>query len=1468
MSPSSSSLPSLHSLAALARPSTSPTPAEEQAHHLTLLAQQRALALARQERCLARFEAAQVRLAKDVEGKLRRRVEVEVAAEEAVAAGEKGRGGAAAARKALGEARQASEAAQEGFVERYHAALASFEGEWASAEALYRRWDVVLPSVSSPSSGVEPPRLFSWLDTALPDAPKTVKAFLARLLAEDPYVFGSGLAMLPEFSSLLPSLPSPSFSPASAPNPFGALVRFLSTARGPIAVLDLARGLFETALRELVGRERGEGAETPRSEAGEGEDGGIGLGIRMEGIGGDGRRGSARERELEEMLVGVLEVLDELNMEVEVDAPTGTTSSLFTPPLSPPPTPLLPASPASLTSTSWSPSAFLSTGFSTLTSAPAAAVRTVHSVASAFPFGLPTPPLSTASEDDTPTTSPRLPSSPESPNKPLPRLPRFRPPSPPPTKSPFELLLARTAADLLALLTPSAAPTPGGSSLVEVLLRQLLCASFPPGAEETRKLLAVAIGRWFAFTRLGAFLRSPAVPLHPHPHPPSPASAAASSSSRPFFAGVPVSTAQELELLVPLHREVYVAVTEAIRAVRRGEKGSEGGEDGEGAEERELRRAARAFVEGWAGPLPIVKREEGQADQTRRLALSLSDLAGLFTAVQDVLFPSFGFRGEDDSDEARLRREVERVVLDATAGQGEREEELAIVYVAGVGVSFSLAPPLPRDPPLTPPAALPTLSGLSSADTSLLRCALHTLVSHPHLLLSSSSSTDFSAALFSTFSRASSLSHTCGEYAQHLLFSRASILVSHPEVDLAPLVELLAAPLLAASPARTDRSAQLLALAQTQLDALSASRSSLLCSARAALTRLDLRRRAYALAVLASPLGRQLRERQRAVQQGGRTEEEREVAREEVGSWRDELGVVSFFTLTSEGEEGEVNEQQERWDEALMLVETAAALAAEPAALGLTGLFAREAALLLAAEDADGGAEEAERHGLASTLLGAPGALLGSLPLPPFPTLPKRSSGGGSEASAASEAAELVFDPGLGAVSSAFSSPASSTAPTAAAAVADDYLLRLSVSLAGSLFAHLSSYALLPALPADSTDSTLALLLSPSSPLPRPRALQPRGAKPPEFVGALLRRFVEHPDLAVKLEALVELEKVLVLLGPSTAAKEEKQDDPHRSRRASLSATSTTSSGQQHLLLPPPSSSPERAFRTLQLPPALGHRRPRSRLGSGGSLTLQRLFSHTSSTGDSASQAGTASNPSSPLRSAFGESLFPPPPASKPVSVSAGMGTGGTWRRQHRRGLSVPSSSSAASASGSPPPRSPLSAVSFAAQQDSPAGPAEGQEEGGGEGEGMSTDALLPLLENAVLHFLPSLPSLPSSPSAAAGLFGTLHTLAALAPSLLFAPSLSLSSSSASQQAKAFSDVAVACLAIRADVGEEVVPEGWRALRAEEGERARQLSETATRESAPGAEELALAVAVAASQQQHHHPPEGEGDKGGAGDPF
>ncbi|GAA5976925.1 hypothetical protein JCM11641_002199 [Rhodosporidiobolus odoratus] len=1063
-------------------------------------------------------------------------------------------------------------------------------------------------------------------------------------------------------------------------------------------------------------------------------------------------------------------------------------------------------------SETWSPSpslAFLSTSFTTLTSAPLSAARTVSSAASSLPsalytFGLPHSTVSAlppSPERRTPS-APKTPSSPASPNKPLPRSPQspsssFHFASSSVTSSP---LILTTAASFLRNLTPSlsSSRTQSRVPLIELLFRHLLTSSFSTRelAAERQKILNLALVRWFAFSRLGSFLQSPTSTTRRPAHSPgiSPGSgsgsqAAKNRDSADWMRGAFVSSSSVSEALGPLHRTIYGAVTQACGLSASTSLSDDDG-DPQAGEQRELRKAAEDFVASFSlGPSVGVnlRKETAKREGMRAVVLDREELEGLWETVGEVVASFVPVRegpkmaGRDGhvlGEDARMRQKVKGVfaaLRHAPVVPGDTGR-LAVFYISpasaigagGLGVQVTLSPPLPSAAPSTPtdhPHDLP----FSAADLALLRRAF--------ALLLASSSLPISDDLLASFTQAFTAAHTSGRYADYVLFSRAhSILSSHSSPAAPALLAYLSAPFLFAQ--KQDET--LLSVSHARLQALAAQHSRLLCSARTALEDLEqLRERAFHLSVLSSPLASRLVSRIEGLSSPARTKAEREQGKREVEAWREELGVVDLFPPNSATAPG--NADREKVDEALMLVETAAALATEEEALSLNSLFRREAAFLSEPIMAQGALDPVPT-GLASTILAAPGVLWNAIPLPPspFPSIPSFHP---APTSTAAQPATSVLVPRVGGVSPTLAS----LFPPVSASLEDQsqqFSQCLSTSLVSYLFSYFSS-----TLPSLLTPLDVDLVLATAS-YPLSRTLQtPPNFDPPSFLNTLLNRFISHPDFQTKLDNLLELERAiaaLVEVGELSVPKEVETPTSNRVQKKEYDP-----------------------FRTLPRPPS-------GNVGAGagkGTLgTRRKRMNSASSLVGAGTGAGAAG-----LRN-----LFAPAGAEEasPSSLSTGQPTqayldagGADGVSGSRVGTLGRRSRSRMSSASADLPDLPIigSSTSFpfpsasSAPSISPAPPSGSEvEEDVISPAPLSTDTLLPLLELILAHFLSFRPPSPSPrntsessttpPSDLSRFLTTLHRLSHLLPIPL---------AQSSSEAKAFWDVAAAGMALREEVLKE-----------------------------------------------------------------
>lgn len=520
------------------------------------------------------------------------------------------------------------------FRDAYADALDTFERGWEGQSQVFAQWEL-LPSlvmVESPprptfDAPPLPPSNFaipnSWI-YALPDplnSTPSILRFTSLLLAE-PYILGSGISTLegPSLTSLLPpnNPTSTSSSSQHRASPLKTLFQLSAETRGPLAVLEIAHGIWSTALSELVGREKSD-----REEGGNG--------------------GGERVKELENFLVGVLDVLDSLGLEVEVDGGTGAANSQHdassggSGPLglhrgveevllqllkdaptvranskSEPETPSPPPSTWGSTVTSTF-STLINTSTSGLYSVASISGAGLSTVANAASMGFlplasvtPPPPSPSPSPNPIPAPSKSIIASPNVQN----RASSISTPSKilhPAllSQDPLAVLLSRSATSLLKLFTPSprdssATPKP----LIEVLLSRLLSHSFPSNTSpsENRKVLLLGLIRWWCFSFLGRKIgqagsgggwTTPHIPFGVVLDGEGGIDFGAGKREETLLDEVHVGRKDAVELFLGLHRVVYAAMVDACGFGTSKEVGAD-------RESRALAKAARSLVAAWS----------------------------------------------------------------------------------------------------------------------------------------------------------------------------------------------------------------------------------------------------------------------------------------------------------------------------------------------------------------------------------------------------------------------------------------------------------------------------------------------------------------------------------------------------------------------------------------------------------------------------------------------------------------------------------------------------------------------------------------------------------------------------------------------------------------------------------------------------------------------------------------------------
>ncbi|GJN88769.1 hypothetical protein Rhopal_001738-T1 [Rhodotorula paludigena] len=1380
-------------------------PEAAQAAQIRLVVQQRILALLQLERTTRQLGHAQRDQLGPLVEQLKRAVEDEQAHEAAHAAQEGSRWSRAAKGKGA-SVKLAREHAEQALAQQYAAVMESFDADWAAGTALSDRWEVLLPA--------EGDTLHSWLDEVpAPGAHETARDFFTALLA-NPFVLGSGISTLDNVAALLPTAPIAS-SPSPDHPPLHALLHAVHAALGPSSVLELVSGSFETAIRELVGREQSARRASTRSASSSAGIGlGLGLGLHL-GVeeAAHGETGgettaeasrtarSGREKELEEFLVATLDALDGLGASVQLDgdpnaavspgplpqnqraledtllafmtcaaslrplgAATPDSRDTPPPPYSPPPD----------AGSSWSSS--FASGFSTFASYPTAAISTVAGAAvNALPFSLPSPPASQLT-----TASPALDqrANRQAASSPLPSTPSppiisaflsyspdsaFKPPARA-SVSPFSALLKRTAANLLRLLTPSNAPRL--TSLSEALIARLLGSSFPlaTAKAEHRKVLLLALVRWYGFGLLGRTLRHPTTaslctPRSSTVRVPCAKGEVAfgaddANDGPPLLDEVYVSSTVELEYLVPLHREMYCAIVDVCGAGAAGEAGQD---ECESEEQRALQQAAQAFVDAWATPHEV-RNTPRRTISTCAVTLTPADFAAIVTAFGTIVLPSsqqrFGLDsvavesrrspsfkrstafgasdgsstvqdgyGEPEQDDLLSRAEqlAAHAAGITSTGEGAIGGFAAILYVTSSvdqPTSVSLVPP---SPPPTIPANPPQIP-LSDRQQQTVQQAVRTLIERY-------------GQSFDRLDLVESLRVACEvalaarDHPLHLLFSSAASILSSVSNSTTLLIESLAAPLRQAR----DEAIQSVALSHAQLASLARQDALLRRHARQALSRLNaLRMRGWHLSLSAAPLGVQLRTRLRAVHDPARPVEELERAQGEVDEWKAELGVVDALKLGGRLSGDGAGAEEAQLDEALMVVETAAAVAADSAAVLAHPLFEREKRSIGSPGGPDRAGRVARSASAANAALkeaihGVPGS-------PP----------------------DLVRNLVLTEDGAAPYSLATATYGS------NNFFDSLPVSLAAYFFAELST-------PASQSSAEPPLIrlnrydgrrigsdswideVARSTPSTLPGVPAPYA----ESVTDLLTRLVAHPSPSKKADALLDLEHVLSAVCTSAV------DSPVEFKAAANVADVKASL------------------------------RKRVQSSSARPTSVHGVFAPTALV-NSAPQTTAAAEPSAVMTSTTSG-------VASPAASEASFGSI-AWRRRRRKSM---------------PEILPTSG-------DEPRAHAA-----------MSTDDLLAQLESALVRFLPSLPP------ASHGLFLSLQLISSLLPSLLSSPS---------SRAKAVSDTLVAALSLKHDALDGkggLVELAWEAMSdgTEEGEGlARQLCAIALREDSPAARDLAAAL--------------------------
>ena len=517
-------------------------------------------------------------------------------------------------------ARSGAKEAQGRLLKAFVGALNEFEKDWEEQTRAFDSWELRTPPLASTSArdpyAAEFTAPNSWIDHLHDtDSEAAILEFVELLLA-DPCTLGAGIATLE--GDVLTSLLPPHSSSSS---PLRSLFHLVAAAKGPEAVLELAVGAWDTAIREIVGR------ESSRNQAKDGENKGKGK-----------AGGGAREKELEEFLVGMLDLLDSMGTEVGsvasvepkqnrgadplslhrgvedvllqllYDAQGLRSQTLSASPTSSPPSSARHA-PSAFNPANWSST--MTNTFSTLSSYSSTSLSTVATLSSNLSSALPFPNSSPPSLPSSFTrSSPLSSSTPSNPSRLLHTAPLH---------TPLSSLLTRTSTTLLKLLAPS----PSSSTpLLTALISHLLSTSFPassppaPGLSTPaahHKVLLLAVTRWYGFGWLGAKLgklgtgggwTTTEIPcgVRISKKEEEREREGGRKAGTALLDEVYVGPAERIEVLLGLHRCIYSGIVGAC--------GLGAAVPDEDRDARALRKAAKAFVGAWSSGAGKVETSE------------------------------------------------------------------------------------------------------------------------------------------------------------------------------------------------------------------------------------------------------------------------------------------------------------------------------------------------------------------------------------------------------------------------------------------------------------------------------------------------------------------------------------------------------------------------------------------------------------------------------------------------------------------------------------------------------------------------------------------------------------------------------------------------------------------------------------------------------------------------------------------
>jgi hypothetical protein len=1058
--------------------------------------------------------------------------------------------------------------AQADFLAFYGSTLDRFERDWSTSlkttDEVHTTW---INSLSATSSTTE----------------STALHFLDKLLT-DPFAMGAGISTLESaaLSSLLPQLfksnsPSSSGSTLSSnppTSPIELILRTVASSRGPEGVLDLVLGIWGSAISEIVGRE----SSSQKREF---------------DVKGRGRVGSgSRERELENFLVGVLEVVDTLGLEIMYPSCEGTaggpfalggSESVFSDLLhevrelngTRPST-----SKALLRSKYADPQSWSATVTDTLKTVGTAGiygavlvggagVSSVASVANLF-----YPPNSTSTSGSS------------SPPRPYVRkYPRASSPSqiisPLQQQSQLDSKLISAATSLLRHLTSTTTPSIATLSslstprpLIEILLSRLLSQSFPLDKDEGdghRKVLLLGVVRFFSFSWLGrkiskagnggGFVNQTTSCNVELISPPASRTGPQSSS---ILDGVYISSEESAEIFSGLHRVLYEAIVDTC--------GFNGKKEWGGSPAKlELAKAARTFVSSWTRRGREGMSLERGRQEIRPFLISSSQFLQLHThfatLVTNLPAPVLSSssptsfkrrssshppsRSSSTFSRSSSSTELDGIVHELRQRSNHGVDDSVVIFAVSTEANeLQLLTSLPRFHPSTPSAepivqnesqsvegARKDASQVMSADQlEIMRRGVILLIDSGY-----SSSSSSSLDLSSSFSSAADIAKSSGLYLTSLSFSRCLSLLNlflHQDI-LGSIAE----------PLRQSTSSALRHVTSLQdyLMNLHSQRIGMLESVQIALSDLDeLRIRAYYSSIRGCEAGITLRrDTVEDIIDPRRPYERRAQGRKKLDEFSKEEGIYDFINSGDESWYEEVLMECHRFVRALLedLYQT-------------TGFWQREA--------------EVYRRLVISERMELGGSVsidpktTDANQSPPIPAICSTLS--------TSESHKRILYP-FGAFSPSFDIPTSS-ATLVQPTTFEAHLLETTLAITSYVWSDISTKLPSPlrgrsgaALGSDSVHAIRSIMTIPLlQPLPPPA----------DHLSSLLNTFLHHPSLIAKLHALVHIEQCMALSfegdleGPAISKEVSKELRQHS--KASSSMSNLNSKDAAFLLRSLPSS--------------------------------------------------------------------------------------------------------------------------------------------------------------------------------------------------------------------------------------------------------------------------------------------------------